>query len=87
MIVRSIILRKKDDTTQLVVKQPEGMAKISSSPSAFVEFFRGLQSKTYLCDVAFIVGDENAEVYGIKAILCARSRYMYLVQKPRAFVE
>ena len=56
------------------VRWPQGMARISSAPSHLSKFFKGLQRKAYLCDVAFVVGEENAEVYGIKAILCARSR-------------
>ena len=51
------------------------MARISSrSISMLTEFLKDLQSKPYLCDVAFIVGDEHEEVFGIRALLCARSR-------------
>ncbi|XP_065053718.1 serine-enriched protein-like isoform X2 [Rhopilema esculentum] len=49
------------------------MASAIEDVSPISDFLNNLQSKAYLCDVAFVVGEEKAEVYGIKAILSIRS--------------
>eukprot|EP00794_Sanderia_malayensis_P003019 gene3019-3477_t len=49
------------------------MALIKAGDEQLVNFFKNLQSKKYMCDILFKVGELKEDVYGIKAILAARS--------------
>ena len=73
-IAISLMINMKFGKFKSSFLQEPRMATVTASSKELSEFFRGLQKKTYLCDVTFIVGEEKTEVYGIRSILAARSR-------------
>ena len=66
MAAPDVILPTTDDDDTSIFENKSGLA----------EDMRFLASMPELCDVTFLVGDTREPVCAVKAVLCARSRYI-----------
>ncbi len=58
------------------LEDPDDDTSIFENKSGLAEDMRFLASMPELCDVTFLVGDTREPVCAVKAVLCARSRYI-----------